>query len=115
MLQFYGFVVQDPSTRAYSAGPALIEVGLSVGEIDIRIRARPHLEALRDEVDETVHLAVLEGTDILFLDSVEGTRAVRVGSRVGAVMPAHLTSLGKALLAELPVDEFRRRYRAAGG
>lgn len=113
MLQFYGFVVQDPSSRAYVAGPALVEVGLSVvGEMDVRGRARPYLEALRDEVDETVHLAVLQGTNVLFLDSVEGTRAVRVGGRVGAVMPAHITSLGKALLAELPLDEIRRLYPA---
>lgn len=111
MLQFYGYVVQDPESRAYQAGPALVEVGLSVvGDMDIRGNARPHLTALRDDVDETVHLAILRGTDVIFLDSVEGTRSVRVGARIGQVMPAHVTSLGKALLAELPTDELRRLY-----
>lgn len=113
MHQYFGFVTQDPVTRAYQAGPALVEVGLSVvGLMDIRGHARPHLTALRDEVDETVHLTQLQGTQVLFLDSVESTRPVRVGARVGQLMPAHVTSAGKALLAELGPDELRARYGA---
>jgi DNA-binding IclR family transcriptional regulator len=113
MLQYYGFVVQDPATRAYAAGPALIDVGLSVvGDMDIRNEAGPHLSALRDEVDETVHLAILRGRQVLFVDSLEGTRAVRVGARVGETFPAHRTATGKAMLAELTVEERDRLYPA---
>jgi DNA-binding IclR family transcriptional regulator len=111
MLAYFDFVTQDPVTRAYHAGPALAEVGLAVvGHMDIRAQSRSHLIELRDEVDETVHLVRLEGTKVLFLDSIESTRPVRVGSRTGQVMPAHVTSAGRALLAELPVDELRNRY-----
>jgi len=111
MLAYYGFVTQDQVTRAYQAGPALVEVGLSViGLMDIRSHARPYLVDLRDAVQETVHLAQLQGTDVLFLDSIESDRPVRVGSRVGQLMPAHVTSTGKALLAELSHDELVARY-----
>jgi IclR family acetate operon transcriptional repressor len=56
-----------------------------------------------------VHLVILEGTHILFVDSVESARAVRVGSRTGMKMPAHCTAAGKAILAQLPreaLDEY---------
>jgi IclR family acetate operon transcriptional repressor len=102
MLQYHGFVAQDEASRAYRAGPALVDVGLSVvRHMDIREQARPYLERLAQDVAETVHLAVLRGQDVVFVDSVETTRAVRVGSRTGASMPAHCTAGGKALLAAL--------------
>jgi IclR family transcriptional regulator, acetate operon repressor len=106
MLQYHGFVTQDPATRAYVAGPALLATGLAaVRKLDIRQQARPHLERLADETGETVHLVIRQGRDVLFLDAVEGSQAVRVASRVGAIMPAHCTSVGKALLAELSDEE----------
>ncbi|UGS34402.1 IclR family transcriptional regulator [Capillimicrobium parvum] len=111
MLQYHGFVTQDEQSRAYLAGPALVDLGLAVvGRMDIRDAARPHLEALCRDVGETVHLAVLRDNEVLFVDSVETTKAVRVGSRTGETMPAHCTSIGKALLAELPADRLRELY-----
>lgn len=111
MLQYHGFVVQDEPSRDYRAGPALVDVGLSVvRHMDIRVQARPHLERLAAGVEETVHLAVLRGPEIVFVDSVETTRAVRVGSRTGASMPAHCTSVGKAMLACLTQDQLHEIY-----
>jgi len=111
MLAYYQFVRQDPASRAYRAGPALIEVGLSVVRaMDIRAVARPFLESLARTVGETVHLAVLEGTSARFLDAVESERALRVAARTGRVLPAHATSVGKAMLAALPGEELDRLY-----
>jgi DNA-binding IclR family transcriptional regulator len=111
MLAYYQFVRQDPASRAYRAGPALIEVGLSVVRaMDIRTVARPSLESLARTVGETVHLATLEGTDARFLDAVESERALRVTGRTGRVLPAHATSVGKAMLAALPDEELDRLY-----
>jgi DNA-binding IclR family transcriptional regulator len=88
----------------------MLELGLSaVRNLDVRAAARPDLEALRDELGETVHIVLLEGTHILFVDSIESVRAVRVGSRVGMQMAAHCTAAGKAILAALPpaaVEEY---------
>jgi DNA-binding IclR family transcriptional regulator len=98
-----GFVRQDPVTKTYGPGRRMLEVGLSaLRNLDVRSAARPELEALRDELGETVHLVLLEGTHILFVDSVESNKAVRVGSRTGMQMAAHCTAAGKAILAALP-------------
>lgn len=113
MLQYHGLVEQDPDTKAYLAGPALIDVGLSVvREMDIRRHLRPHLEQLSLELGETTHLMVLDGDRALFIDSVESTRALRTSSRVGRSYPAHLTSGGKVLLAQLSEARLREIYPA---
>src|SRR2546430_7118350 len=109
MLEYHGFVQQDPATRGYRAGPAVIDIGLSaVRSIDVRSHLLPYMERLCDEVDETVQLMVLEGSDCLFLDAVESRQVLRTASRVGIRLPAHTVSGGKALLAELSVDRLRR-------
>jgi DNA-binding IclR family transcriptional regulator len=106
-----GFVLQDRPNGAYRPGPALHAVGLAaISRIDIRRSARPVLEELQEETRETASLAVLEGTDIRFVDAVESTRSVRVGNRTGMVRLAHTSAVGKAILAELPPAELRRRY-----
>ena len=111
MLQHHGFVRQDPFSRAYVAGPALLDFGLAiVRDRDLRTLARPFLETLSRETGETVHLIILQGRDVLFLDCVESAKAVRVGNRTGLLLPAHCTSAGKALLAALPPERFKALY-----
>jgi DNA-binding IclR family transcriptional regulator len=111
MLEYHGFVQQDPETRGYSSGPALVEIGLTaVRSIDVRSHLLPHMERLCDEVDETVQLMVLEGQDCLFLEAVESRQIVRTSSRVGVRLPAHTVSGGKALLAELAPGRLRELY-----
>lgn len=112
-MQRSGFVVQDPATRRYGAGPALVAVALaSLQRIDVGRVARPHLAALAAETRETVSLAVAEGTTVRFIDSVEGTEVVRVSSRTGVSVPAHSSAAGKAILAGLGRDELLRLYPA---
>ena len=111
MLQHHGFVRQDAESRAYVAGPALFDFALAMlRDRDIRSHARPVLEALSRETGETVHLIALQARDVLFLDCVESTKAVRVGNRTGLVLPAHCTSAGKVLLAALPAEQWRQLY-----
>ncbi len=105
-LSHHQFVQQDEGSRAYRPGPALIDIGLSVVvNIDIQAVSRDVLTRLRDETGETTHLACLRGADVVYLDAVESTQAVRAGSRVGWSVPAHATAIGKVLLAELPDTE----------
>ncbi|MDA8312724.1 MAG: IclR family transcriptional regulator [Actinomycetota bacterium] len=112
-MQASGFVVQDPATRRYGAGPELVAVALaSLQRIDVGRVARPHLAALAAETRETVSLAIAEGTTVRFIDSVEGTEVVRVSSRTGVTVPAHSSSAGKALLAGLGPEELLRLYPA---
>lgn len=111
MLVYHGFVVQDPLSRAYVAGPALMDIGLSVvTTMDIRSVARELLEDLSAQSHETVHLAQLEGPRVRFLDGVESDQALRVVSRTGRTLPAFSTSVGKALLAELSLEQLRHIF-----
>lgn len=110
-LQYRGFVVQDRVTKAYRPGPTLTSIALSILQRDdVRERMRPVLQRLNEVTDETVHLGVLEGNTVRFLDAIESRRAVRVTSRAGRSMPAHCTSTGKALLAELSEQELRQLF-----
>lgn len=103
MLVYRGYVAQDPRTKLYQPGTMLLSIGLqAVQRSDLRAMARPHLEALNANLDETIQLATLQGSEVLFLDGCESSKVLRVTSRVGTLRPAHCTSVGKALLAELP-------------
>ncbi len=111
MLCYHGLVEQDTEKRTYLPGRALVEIGLSVVKgMDLRTRVRPVLERLARELDETVHLAVLQDRDVMFLDCVESEHVLRVGSRVGTVLPAECTAAGKAMLSALPQERLRNLY-----
>ncbi|MDR2983679.1 MAG: IclR family transcriptional regulator [Nocardiopsaceae bacterium] len=113
MLAYYGFIRQEQDSRAYVAGPALVEIGLAaIRQMDIRLHARPVLEDLAASFAETAHLAVLEGAKVRYLDAVESSRALRVASRTGAALPANCTASGKAMLAALPESEVTAMFTA---
>jgi DNA-binding IclR family transcriptional regulator len=96
-----GWVETDRRGTGYSIGVRALLVGTSYLDRDPVIRAATRiLEQLRAEVDETVHLARLDGADVVYLASRESAHQLRLTSRVGRRLPAHATSLGKALLAE---------------
>lgn len=110
-LRARGFVMQEKPNGAYRPGSSLNEIGLAaIGRIDIRRVARPILEQLREQTQETVSLLLLEGQNVRFMDCAESPRTVRVGSRTGLMLPAHCTAGGKAILAALPHTELIRRY-----
>jgi IclR family acetate operon transcriptional repressor len=119
MLELHEFVVRDPTSRDYLPGPALVKLGLKVAAgSDLRTAALPEMEALSAETKETVSIGVLLGTDILFVESIESLQAVRVTSMAGSVFPAHATSAGKVLLAQLSVERLKDLYpneRLVGG
>jgi len=105
MLQYRGFVRQD-ATRSYIPGPALTVLANAVNrQSDARALARPTLEQINAEVNETVTLGRLEGTHVHFLDSIEASQAVRVTSRAGRLMPANCSSTGKVLLSRFSDEE----------
>jgi DNA-binding IclR family transcriptional regulator len=111
MLAYRGFVRQDPQAKSYVPGPALDHLAIALlRRLDVRDRARPILERLNMELDETIHLGRLEGRDVHFIDSLESSRALRVGGRLGRSVPAHCTSNGKAMLATLSEQELLAIY-----
>jgi DNA-binding IclR family transcriptional regulator len=111
MLQYRGLIRQDPRTKVYQAGPSLDRLAFTVlKQLDVRDRARPVLEKLNADLQETVHLGRLEGLEVDFVASIESPQALRVSNRLGVAMPAHCTSTGKVLLAALSPEELDELY-----
>jgi PcaR/PcaU/PobR family beta-ketoadipate pathway transcriptional regulator len=67
--------------------------------------AMPHLRALEQETGETVNMAVLDGTEVVYLARVLSARLITLRLTVGSRLPAYATSLGRAILAHLPEPE----------
>lgn len=107
-----GYVVHGPEPGRYALGAKVIELaaGATAPSGSLRDLARPHLEALRELTGETTNLVILHGRDVVYLDQVEGTHALRMFTQVGSTAPAHTTGAGKAMLACLPPRELERRY-----
>jgi len=100
-----GFVYQDPQTEKYGLTLKLFEIGMSVLErLELWREAEPIVEEIARVTGETVHLATLDGDELVYLGKVESTRTLRVSmmSRVGRSAPAYCTGVGKTLLAYLP-------------
>lgn len=74
-----------------------------------RTIAEPHLKRLHETTGETVHLGVLNGVDVIYLDKVESRQAVRMYSQIGNSAPAFCTGVGKAAMAALPDTELHSR------
>jgi DNA-binding IclR family transcriptional regulator len=66
---------------------------------DVRTLARPHLSALNAGTGQTIHLAVYESAEAVYIDKLDATQSVRMYSRVGRPAPLHCTAVGKVLVA----------------
>lgn len=88
--------------HAYVPGLRLLKLAsASWAQNEFRAVAAPHLEALHGRTGETVHLGVLHGGEIIYLDKVESRQAVRMNSQIGNASPVYCTGVGKAALSVL--------------
>jgi IclR family acetate operon transcriptional repressor len=104
-----GFAAKVTGRRLYALGPRILYLSHACLQVDLPRRAQPYLEEVNRATGETVHLAALQGDDIVMLAVREARHAVRVDTgRTGRMEAPHATSVGKAMLAWLPEDEMRR-------
>jgi IclR family transcriptional regulator, KDG regulon repressor len=98
------FLSRDPETGRYRLSPRIWALGIgAVTQLDVRGIARPVMERLNAQTRETVHLTVLTGHDeMVFLDKLDSTRAVRPNVELGVTLPPYCVANGKAMLAFLP-------------
>lgn len=97
-----GFARRTTAGR-YGLGFALWELGSRmIAGLDLRQVAHPTLEWLRNRTQEAVHLAVLDRTEVVYIDRFESPATLQLFRRIGYRMPAHATSSGKAILAFSP-------------
>ncbi|GAA2907933.1 MULTISPECIES: IclR family transcriptional regulator [Streptomyces] len=96
-----GWVRTDATGSLYGIGIRALLTGTGYLDGDRRIRAvRPYLDEASDALGETIHMARLDGRDVVYLATRESHEYLRTLSRVGRRVPAHAGALGKALLAE---------------
>ncbi len=82
---------------------------------ELRREARPIMEELADQYRETIHLAVLDDTKVVYVDKLEGKQAVRVElTALGTRLYAHCSALGKVLLAYQPEESVKRIIKVEG-
>lgn len=104
------FAELSPSSRRYSLGIRVWSCGQAyLGQRDLVAEARPIMESIAHAANETVQLATLDGLDTVYLERVDSAHPLRLQTRVGTRLPAHVTSLGKVLLADLRERELLRR------
>lgn len=98
-----GLVQQDPSTGRYSCTLKLWEWGVLLSErIEIKDLARPHLIDLSKKTQETVHLSMLDGSEVIYIDKIDSPQVVGTYSKIGSRAPAYSVATGKVMLAFLP-------------
>jgi len=110
------FVEKDSKNTGYKLGLTCIELARAYQvSSDIRKVAIPILEDLRDEIKETVHLAVLDKMEVVYIEKLHGLHAIGImHSQVGGRAPAYCTGLGKILLAYLDYQIIRDYYLKNG-
>lgn len=110
-LEHRGYIEQNTQSENYRLGPKTLQIGsIFIEQRECRRQARPLLENLMASSGETAVVAVLRANKVIYMDSVETDRTVRAVSRIGAMLPAHGTAVGKAQLAYLPPAEVEKLY-----
>ncbi len=102
-LESHGYISQNPQTKRYRLGLRLLDrASLVMAYADVSRVAPPFLDELRDNVEENVHLGVLDDGEVVYLYCVQGPHSLSVTSRPGMRVPVHCTAMGKSMLAFLP-------------
>jgi DNA-binding IclR family transcriptional regulator len=96
-----GYVGRDQYSRGYVTGHRVIHFSSTVMRrtAGLRSMVRPHLDAITAETGETSNLVVLDQKNAVYVDQVEGSRALRMVPGIGAIFPAYTSASAKAILA----------------
>lgn len=107
------YLYRDGKDGLYYLGSRFYCIGqIAGGRIDTRTCALPHMEALRDSLNETVHLAVLQSGRMVLLDQKETGQPIRIQVETGALLLPHASAFGKCLLAHAAETELEGYIQA---
>jgi DNA-binding IclR family transcriptional regulator len=102
-LKAHDFVQQNEETQRYRLGLGVLHLGLAVlAQTDLLRVARPYLEELTANTEETTFLAIRDEFRAVYIDLVKSPHPIRMDAEVGAQRPLNCTSVGKILLAWAP-------------
>lgn len=95
-----GYIERDAAAGGYRNTMKMFALGVrQLGKLDVRKLAAPYIARLAKDSGETVHLSVLEGMDVIYIDKIDSVQPIRAYSMVGGRAPAYAVATGKALLA----------------
>jgi IclR family acetate operon transcriptional repressor len=103
----YGFLQQDAKTRKFRLGQSAINLGLAVNrsiDSEMVLLSKPHIDALRDALNETVVLELVSGRSAVIAYIAEGSGPIRIKGTVGDRRPVHAAAGAKAILAFSPPE-----------
>lgn len=102
-----GYISKDANSDRYCLGMKILYLGSSIlDRMDVRLVAKPYIETLSQKVKEVVHLAILDNTEVVYIDKVESPEnTIRMYSQIGKRAPVHCTGVGKVFLAWMPESE----------
>ncbi len=109
-LEATGYLERNPTTRRYRPGIRVLSLGFTaLNNLDVREVARPYLEELAQQFDLTSSLSILDSLQVVYIDRIRNREIVGVLLGLGARIPAHCSSMGKVMLANLSPEECKRR------
>jgi len=98
--------IQTNGDGSYHLGNKILELSSQLlRRMPLRETAHPFLVKLSAEIQKTVHLCVLDGHDVIYIDKVESQQTLPIMSRIGSRAPAYCTGVGKVLLSSLPTNQ----------
>jgi len=108
-LEKTGFIEKDLKQKTYRLTPKVLTLGYAVfHSSDLWQTAHPYLVKASNRLNETMNMAILDGTDILYIDRIKTQKILQISLEIGSKLPAYCTSMGRVLLSGLPEDEARR-------
>jgi len=111
-LEEMGYLRRAESGGGYALGPAVLTLGFEyLGSLDIVQLSGPVLARLRDETNCSTHLAIRNGTDMVYLARYASRATVTSNVSVGSALPAHATVIGRVVLADLSETELAALYK----
>jgi DNA-binding IclR family transcriptional regulator len=109
-------LIRSVDGRGYLLGAKLIELGaIALSQMPLTAVARPHIEKLGQLTGDTIHLSVREGDNVLYVERIAGKKGLEMRSRIGMHKPVAITGTGKAMMLDLPEEEWARLYTTAQG
>ena len=103
-----GYIEKDPKTYTYKIGLKFIEIsGLFLKKLELKTEALPFMRKLAEIIGQPVHLAILEGTEVVYIEKVELVNSIRMYSQIGRRVPVHCSAIGKILLTGLNPEALR--------
>jgi IclR family transcriptional regulator, KDG regulon repressor len=108
VLKKRGYIEKEEVSGHYRLGPGFVELAsLFLNSIELKTEAEPHLRQLSQITGQTVFLATLQDSEVVYLDKVEQYNSLRKYHIIGQRRPVFCTSLGKALVMHRPVGELK--------